>query len=282
MAPPRGTKRKAEDKAKDAEADVDAQPARVSHPRKGLAPRKQLGGLAARKPNGAVTSKDKKEEKAPPKRSGRGAPKKTEAKEVKEAEAPASPMRKKKAAPVPVEKESVEKPKKKEPTPHAKKARVKGPDLNPTIPRSDVPANVYVFGKGEMAELGLGPAANARVVKRPRINHLLLPDKVGVVQMACGGMHSLALTKSGKVYSWGVNDQGALGRETKWEAPVKEANASDSEEEDVDINPKESIPGLVEGFPKDVNIVQVAAGDSISVAVTDEGHVYAWGTFRVS
>ncbi|RPB20741.1 RCC1/BLIP-II [Terfezia boudieri ATCC MYA-4762] len=196
-------------------------------------------------------------------------------------------MRKKKAvaAPVAAELQAAKKQKAKEDRP-AKKARAKGPakvpELNPTIQRPDVTANVYVFGKGEMAELGLGPAANARVVKRPRINHFLLPDKVGVVQMACGGMHSLALTKDGKVYSWGVNDQGALGRETKWEAPIKDADASDSEDEDLDINPKESTPGLVEGFPDGINIVQVAAGDSISVAVTDEGFVYAWGTFRCS
>jgi len=275
MAPPRGTKRKAEDKSKDAEADVDAQPARVSHPRKGLAPRKA---------NSAAITKDKKEEKTPPKKAARGAAKK---KEKMEAEAPASPIRKKKtvAAPVAAEPETAKKQKAKEDRP-AKKARAKGPskvpELNQTIPRSNVTANVYVFGRGEMAELGLGPAANARVVKRPRINHFLLPNKVDVVQMACGGMHSLAMTKDGKVYSWGVNDQGALGRETKWEAPVKEADASDSEDEDVDINPKESTPGLVEGFPDGINIVQIAAGDSISVAVTDEGFVYAWGTFRVS
>jgi len=272
MAPPRGAKRKAEDKSKDAEADVDVQPARVSHPRKGLAPRKA---------NIAATTT---EEKTPPKKATRGAAKK---KEKKEAEAPTSPMRKKRtmAAPVAAQPEPAKKQKEKEGRP-AKKVRAKGPakvpELNPTIPRSDTPANVYVFGKGEMAELGLGPAANARVVKRPRINHFLLPDKVGVVQMACGGMHSLALTKDGEVYSWGVNDQGALGRDTKWEAPIKDADASDSEDEDVDINPKESTPGLVEGFPEGINIVQVAAGDSISVAVTDEGFVYAWGTFRVS
>ena len=32
--------------------------------------------------------------------------------------------------------------------------------------------------------------------------------------MAAGGMHSVALTAEGEVYSCGVNDEGALGRET--------------------------------------------------------------------
>lgn len=261
MAPPRGTKRKAEDKSKGSEVDAEAQPGRVFHPRKGLAPRR----------NGTATLKDKKEQTVPLKKPGRAAAvKRTDAKE------PEALIKKKKSAAEPEEKA------KQAPPRPAKKPRAKAPELNSAILRPNVPANVYVFGKGDMAELGLGPQATARVVKRPRINHFLLPEKVGVVQVACGGMHSLALTKDSKVYSWGVNDQGALGRNTTWEAPVKNADASDSEEEEVDINPKESTPGIVEGFPENVNIVQVAAGDSISVAVTDEGYVYAWGTFRVS
>lgn len=263
MAPPRGTKRKAEDKSKDPEADVEAQPGRVFHPRKGLAPRR----------NGSATLKDKREQAVTIKKPGRGAAAKVKRADAKEPEAL---IKKKKSTTEPEEKE------KQAPPRPVKKARAKAPELNLTISRPDVPANVYVFGKGDMAELGLGPQANARVVKRPRINHFLLPEKVYVVQVACGGMHSLALTKDSKIYSWGVNDQGALGRNTTWEAPVKNADASDSEEEEVDINPKESIPGVVEGFPENIKIVQVAAGDSISVAVTDEGYVYAWGTFRVS
>lgn len=35
-----------------------------------------------------------------------------------------------------------------------------------------------------------------------------------VLQIACGGMHTVALTEDRMIYSWGVNDEGALGRET--------------------------------------------------------------------
>lgn len=35
-----------------------------------------------------------------------------------------------------------------------------------------------------------------------------------VVQVAAGGMHSVALSADGEVYTTGVNDEGALGRET--------------------------------------------------------------------
>jgi alpha-tubulin suppressor-like RCC1 family protein len=37
---------------------------------------------------------------------------------------------------------------------------------------------------------------------------------VQILQVACGGMHTVVLTTDGQIYTWGVNDEGALGRET--------------------------------------------------------------------
>ena len=37
---------------------------------------------------------------------------------------------------------------------------------------------------------------------------------MGVVQIDAGGMHVVALTRDNKILTWGVNDQGALGRDT--------------------------------------------------------------------
>lgn len=163
-----------------------------------------------------------------------------------------------------------------------KKGRTE-PPVSPVI--NSLPTtklNVYAFGTGDNAELGLGPEPNAKVVKRPRLNTFLLPDKIGVVAIAIGGMHGLALTHEGKVYSWGVNDQYALGRETKVAPREKLAEGSDdSDEDDEPLNALESTPMPVEGFPEGTIITRIAAGDSVSVAVTDQGRVYAWGTFRV-
>ena len=33
-----------------------------------------------------------------------------------------------------------------------------------------------------------------------------------MTRIACGGMHTLALAEGGVVFSWGVNDEGGLGR----------------------------------------------------------------------
>jgi regulator of chromosome condensation len=148
--------------------------------------------------------------------------------------------------------------------------------------------NVYVCGEGSSGELGLGVGKNVIDVKRPRLNPHLLPDDVGVVQVAVGGMHCVALTHDNKVLTWGVNDQGALGRDTTWEGGYKDMDNRDSDsdsdsDDNPDLNPYECTPTAIpsSAFPQGTVIVEVAAGDSSSFALTDEGQVYGWGTFRV-
>ncbi|KAJ9284567.1 hypothetical protein DTO021C3_7798 [Paecilomyces variotii] len=147
--------------------------------------------------------------------------------------------------------------------------------------------NVYVCGEGSSGELGLGTAKNAVDVKRPRLNANLSAETVGVVQVAVGGMHCVALTHDNKILTWGVNDQGALGRDTTWEGSYKDIddNKSDSDSDDDSdsgLNPHESTPTAIpsEAFPEGTVFAEVAAGDSSSFALTDDGLVYGWGTFR--
>ena len=62
------------------------------------------------------------------------------------------------------------------------------------------------------------------------------------------------------MYTWGCNDEGALGRSI---------NSID-----------EYTPGVVKRL-SDLKVVQVSAGDCHTAALTDNGHVYCWGVFRV-
>ena len=117
------------------------------------------------------------------------------------------------------------------------------------------PGWVYLFGSGDCGQLGMGEEVDSR--KRPTL-HPFLRDKQ-IVSVCAGGLHNLALTAQGQVYSWGCNDEKALGHDA----------------------PEYSV-GLVQGALADKKVVQVACGDSISAALTSEGHVYAWGTFRDS
>lgn len=138
--------------------------------------------------------------------------------------------------------------------------------------------DTYVFGTGSMCELGLGPDAKNKIVKRPRLNPYLA--KLPVVDVAVGGMHAAALTRDGRIYTWGVNDQGALGRDTNWDGGVVDADAAeDSDSEAEVLNPKESTPTAVEHAQ---TFVKIAASDSLTVAIDADGHIWAWGTFRCS
>jgi regulator of chromosome condensation len=141
---------------------------------------------------------------------------------------------------------------------------------------------VLVFGNGDAGELGLGPAVQE--AGRPRLNPFLDPNDAAalrIVQLACGGMHTVALTEDNKIVTWGVNDNFALGRTTAWEGGVRDI---DEDEEDGELNPIESTPTPIPtpSFPDGAKFVQVAAGDSCSFALTDTGLVFGWGTFKVS
>jgi len=114
---------------------------------------------------------------------------------------------------------------------------------------------VLTLGQGDTGQLGLGPDIMER--SKPAV----VKDLANVVAVNAGGMHTVCLTKDGKVYTFGCSDEGALGR------------VIEDEEEEC------SVPGVVD-LPTKVS--QISAGDSHTAALTVDGEVYIWGTFRDS
>uniref|UniRef100_H3BDI2 Regulator of chromosome condensation 1 n=1 Tax=Latimeria chalumnae TaxID=7897 RepID=H3BDI2_LATCH len=115
-----------------------------------------------------------------------------------------------------------------------------------------VPGLVLALGQGSVGQLGLGEDVMER--KRPALVNL--PEKM--VQAEAGGMHTVCVSEKGNVYTFGCNDEGALGRDTSVEG-------------------SEMSPGKVELKAK---VVQVSAGDSHTAALSEDGRVYLWGSFR--
>ena len=133
----------------------------------------------------------------------------------------------------------------------------------PTIP--SVPGTVFIWGNGDLGQLGLGSRYMTREKPYP-LNALTERKPVDVI---AGSIHNIVLTVTdGGPYTWGCNDHGALGR------PSNSIEHPEEEDERDDHIPC-VIPGLT-----DVDIVMAAAADNASMVLTSEGRVYGWGTFR--
>jgi regulator of chromosome condensation len=89
------------------------------------------------------------------------------------------------------------------------------------------------------------------------------------LKVCCGSSHTLALTSQGLVYSWGTyrNGQGVMG--VIGDDPEKKAGG-----EDQDTEAKVSRPTEVEDLGE---VIDIACGDSISVALKKTGEVFQWG-----
>ncbi|KAH7108381.1 regulator of chromosome condensation 1/beta-lactamase-inhibitor protein II, partial [Auriculariales sp. MPI-PUGE-AT-0066] len=142
---------------------------------------------------------------------------------------------------------------------------------------------LFIFGSGEFGQLGLGTDC-LNEISRPRLHAwfesavqkgILGGEAAGLETAWAGGMHTLACDEEGKVWSFGINDNASLGRTTEnVPDPANEGNMIEQEE-------LETQPMLVQSLD-DFRAVQVVSGDSVSVALSDTGHLRAWGSFRSS
>ncbi|MFJ9828588.1 RCC1-like domain-containing protein [Streptomyces sp. NPDC101160] len=106
---------------------------------------------------------------------------------------------------------------------------------------------VKAWGHNSSGQLGNGGNDNQTVPTTvPRLNN--------IKDIAAGGKHALALDTSGQVYSWGDNSYGQLGNNRTGDSRV--------------------YPDRVQGMPK---VKQISAGCDFSLALLENGKVYAWG-----
>ncbi|KAL3771565.1 hypothetical protein ACHAWU_003740 [Discostella pseudostelligera] len=147
--------------------------------------------------------------------------------------------------------------------------------------------DVIVFGYGDVGQLGMGWGITE--ARTPRILVNLRGKSMNM--LACGGLHSVALTEEGSVYSWGCSDEGTLGWKTTEELdgayPSKVVGFFPSR-----FGPNGGSPPPVDdstmiidsttGKPKreEAIITLVAAGETQSLALSSVGDVYMWGTYK--
>lgn len=139
---------------------------------------------------------------------------------------------------------------------------------------------LLIFGAGDMGQMGLGserlddvrkPTIHAMIEELRSQNQFTTP-----VHVAGGGMHTLVIDSDGRIWSWGINDNAALGRQTEGIDGV--------EQEELETRPK-PVLNLSPTSEPDSNrapfkAARVSAGDSVSVAISEQGEAVAWGSFR--
>lgn len=132
----------------------------------------------------------------------------------------------------------------------------KGATRNEIAHRPSRVGHLLSCGQNEVGQLGFSDD----VMEKTRPALVIDSSKAKVVEISAGGMHSVYLTDDGSVWSFGCNDEGALGRDTSEDGS--------------------------EFTPQKVNLpsecVRITAGDSHSAFLLSDGRVFACGSFRDS
>eukprot|EP00298_Acanthocystis_sp_HF-20_P012413 c19874_g1_i1.p1 GENE.c19874_g1_i1~~c19874_g1_i1.p1 ORF type:complete len:923 (+),score=410.30 c19874_g1_i1:48-2816(+) len=110
--------------------------------------------------------------------------------------------------------------------------------------------SVFTWGHGGSGQLGHGDTS---FQSAPRLVEAL--KKVPIALIAAGGSHTCALSKEGRLYTWGENSDGQLGHG--------------------DTNIRIS-PTRVEYWEREI-VIHVSAGLNHTACVTDSDEVYTWG-----
>lgn len=172
-------------------------------------------------------------------------------------------------------------------------------------------SHVYAWGNSNAGQLGTGSITRELVP----VNIAALAG-VTVTQVACGNLHSLALTETGRVYQWGryyypLREEEGRREAQKWgdrKAPSLVDTLAHLEIRTIAAGgvhalaldsvgnvwswggglegqlghgnkQNELYPLLIDGL-KHLTVIAIAAGSEHSIAISSEGGVFAWGNNR--
>lgn len=115
---------------------------------------------------------------------------------------------------------------------------------------------VYARGANAAGQLGIGNKTNTREFVRVEFAG---DGTSGIKSVACGSMHSLALTCTGQLYAWGSGGRNELGL-------------------DLERPQDKSTPMLVgKQALRAVFMLQASAGDAHNAVLDSDGAVWVWG-----
>lgn len=138
--------------------------------------------------------------------------------------------------------------------------------------QGDIGGTLFTFGKGDHGKLGHGKCTEVDPNPQPHL-HEHCPDgycteniksprmvldleSVSVCKVASLSTHSVALSSEGVLYTWGNGDKNRLGHGT---------------------TAKEYYPRIVNSLLTRPPVVDIACGLGHTLALLENGHLYAWG-----
>ncbi|CDO68609.1 hypothetical protein BN946_scf184996.g40 [Trametes cinnabarina] len=156
------------------------------------------------------------------------------------------------------------------PLPEPEPEETRNVSLQPPAPPAHERPSWQLFGWGanDSAQLGMGRYSEelSKPTRNQAVEDLIANGQFGEVgagleAIAAGGFHSLAVSEDGAVWSFGSNDDAALGR------PSAEGD---------DLGPGRIQSLVDEGF----RAVRVVAGDCFSAALSESGELRVWGLYH--
>ena len=126
-----------------------------------------------------------------------------------------------------------------------------------------VNGKLYAWGRNNFGQVGMGEVTTLKNNNHPTMPVLIDKAPANIVSISFNQNHSALLTKEGKVYTWGSDKNGELGRGNG----AKDSCGKQKNNCRLDI-------GLVEGLS---DVIAISSGYAHKLALTKTGDVWAFG-----
>ncbi|KZT39640.1 RCC1/BLIP-II protein [Sistotremastrum suecicum HHB10207 ss-3] len=171
----------------------------------------------------------------------------------------------------------------KQPTPYLPPKAMNALPIPPNHTRPG--AQLFVWGAGNFGQFGMGHQHLGEFEKPKKNTWMEMGmqeskfggEGAGIEAVAAGGLHTMFIDEAGRIWTCGVNDDAALGR------PVKDVPDPDNPGHFLNTDILTSTPHVLQSLAdENFRAVGIAAGDSISAAISTNGSLRVWGSFKAN
>lgn len=153
---------------------------------------------------------------------------------------------------------------------------------NFTVVGSTQFARVFSWGHGNMGQLGLGSRTAHTTPQEIQRLHFSIPAEKPVIKVvSCGQNHVAAITKNGRLFTWGENTCGQLGYTGQTHAPkrvsIPVVSTTTLLQKSVAEDIAQHEARLRSSKTSHVSCLHVACGSQHTLVVAEDGRLYSMG-----